>query len=75
MYKRQDKGRWVGAIAQDGLVLNSHVSDLKGWQSAASAIYGVQSIPAQFLLDKEGKIIAKNLRGEELSNKLAEILK
>lgn len=71
----QDKGRWVGAIAQDGLVWNSHVSDLKGWQSAASAIYGVQSIPAQFLLDKEGKIIAKNLRGEELSNKLAEILK
>jgi thiol-disulfide isomerase/thioredoxin len=51
----QDKGRWVGAIAQDGLVWKSHVSDLKGWQSAASAIYGVQSIPAQFLLDKEGK--------------------
>jgi thiol-disulfide isomerase/thioredoxin len=71
----QDKGRWIGAITQDGLVWKSHVSDLKGWQSAASAIYGVQSIPAQFLLDKEGRIIAKNLRGDQLSEKLSEILK
>jgi len=70
----QDKGRWVNAIAQDGLVWSSHVSDLKGWQSAPAAMYGVSSIPAQFLLDKEGRIIAKNLRGEELSRKLSELL-
>jgi len=70
----QDKGRWVNAIAQDGLVWPSHVSDLKGWQSAPAAMYGVNSIPAQFLLDKEGRIIAKNLRGEELSRKLSELL-
>ena len=70
----QDKGRWVNAISQDGLVWSSHVSDLKGWQSAPAAMYGVSSIPAQFLLDKEGRIIAKNLRGEELSRKLSELL-
>jgi alkyl hydroperoxide reductase subunit AhpC len=71
----QDKAKWISAIAQDGLVWKSHVSDLKGWQSQAAAKYGVQGIPAQFLLDKDGKIIAKNLRGEELSRRLAEVLK
>jgi thiol-disulfide isomerase/thioredoxin len=70
----QDKGRWEGAIAADNLTWASHVSDLKGWQSEPAAKYGVHSIPAQFLLDKEGRIIAKNLRGEELSRKLAELL-
>ncbi len=70
----QDKGRWVNAIAQDGLLWENHVSDLKGWQSVPAAMYGVSSIPAQFLLDKEGRIVAKNLRGEELSSKLAELL-
>jgi thiol-disulfide isomerase/thioredoxin len=71
----QDAGRWKGAIQQDGLLWPYHVSDLKGWQSEAARIYGVNSIPAQFLLDKTGKIVAKNLRGEELEQKLAEILK
>jgi thiol-disulfide isomerase/thioredoxin len=71
----QDAGRWKGAIQQDGLAWPYHVSDLKGWQSEAAHIYGVNGIPAQFLLDKEGKIIGKNLRGEQLEEKLAEILK
>lgn len=71
----QDKARWVSAIAQDGLLWENHVSDLKGWSAEPAAKYGVQSIPAQFLLDKDGKIIAKNLRGEELDRKLEEILK
>lgn len=71
----QDKNKWINAIAQDGLVWKDHVSDLKGWKSQAAATYGVASIPAQFLLDKEGKIIAKNLRGEDLDRKLAEVLK
>lgn len=70
----QEKDSWVKAIEKDGLAWN-HVSDLQFWNSAAAAAYGVQGIPATFLLDKEGKIIAKNLRGEELERKLAEILK
>ena len=70
----QEKDPWVKAIEKDGLTWN-HVSDLQFWNSAAAAAYGVQGIPATFLLDKEGKIIAKNLRGEELERKLTEILK
>jgi peroxiredoxin len=70
----QEKAPWVQAIEKDGLAWN-HVSDLQFWNSAAAAAYGVQGIPATFLLDKEGKIIAKNLRGEELERKLSEILK
>jgi peroxiredoxin len=70
----QEKDPWVKAIEKDGLSWN-HVSDLQFWNSAAAAAYGVQGIPATFLLDKEGKIIAKNLRGEDLERKLTEILK
>ena len=70
----QEKDPWVKAIEKDGLAWN-HVSDLQFWNSAAAAAYGVQGIPATFLLDKEGKIIAKKLRGEELERKLTEILK
>ena len=70
----QDKGKWEKAIAADGLIW-SHVSDLAGWNSVAGAAYGVKSIPQSFLLDPQGKIIAKNLRGEALAAKLAEVLK
>ncbi|MBF9220385.1 TlpA disulfide reductase family protein [Hymenobacter ruricola] len=70
----QDKGKWEKAIAADGLTWH-HVSDLAGWQSVAGAAYGVKSIPQSFLLDPQGKIIAKNLRGEALAAKLAEVLK
>lgn len=68
------KTDWERAIRNDNLPW-THVSDLKFWQSAAAQQYGVQAIPATFLLDKEGKIIAKNLRGEALEQKLEEILK
>ena len=71
----QNGDSWKAAIQQDGLAWPNHVSDLKGWQSEPARIYGVQGIPAQFLLDKDGKIIAKNLRGEQLEQKLAELLK
>jgi peroxiredoxin len=67
------KEDWVKAIADDQLTWN-HVSDLKFWQSEVAQKYGVQSIPFTLLLDKEGKIIAKNLRGEELAKKLAELM-
>ncbi len=70
----QTKDNWLRAIRNDHLTW-THVSDLKFWQSAAAQLYGVQAIPATFLLDKEGKIIAKNLRGEALEQKLEEILK
>ena len=60
-----NKDAWVNAIAKDGLAWENHVSDLGGWQSMAAAKYGVNSIPAPFLLDENGVIIAK---GEELRN-------
>ncbi|MBC7864419.1 MAG: AhpC/TSA family protein [Bacteroidia bacterium] len=69
----QEKSKWMQAIAADGLTWQ-HVSDLKGWGNAAGKIYGVQSIPFNLLLDKEGKIIAKGLRGAELDAVLAKIL-
>ena len=68
-----DKSKWEAAIAKDGLTW-SHVSDLIGWQNAAAKQYGVMSIPANFLLDKEGKIIGSGLRGEALVKKLEEVL-
>jgi peroxiredoxin len=71
----QNGDSWKAAIQQDGLIWPDHVSDLKGWQSEPARTYSVQSIPAQFLLDKDGKIIAKNLRGEQLEQKLYELLK
>ncbi len=64
-----NKSNWQQAIAKDGLTW-THISDLEGWQSKAAQLYGVQSIPANFLLDKDGKIIAKDLRGEMLEQKL-----
>ncbi|MFD2244802.1 TlpA disulfide reductase family protein [Pontibacter ruber] len=70
----QSKEKWVKAIADDKLTW-PHVSDLKGWESAAAQLYGVDAIPQTILLDKEGKIIAKNLRGAELEAKLASLLK
>lgn len=68
------KQAWVNAIAQDQLTWN-HVSDLKGWQSAVAPLYKVNSIPMTFLIDKEGKIIGKNLRGPALEQKLEELFK
>ena len=70
----EDKIAWQNAVLKDQLAWQ-HVSDLKGWRSSAAALYGVQSIPANFLLDPSGKIIAKDLRGEDLEKMLASILK
>lgn len=55
--------RWVNAIQQDGLSWEYHVSDLRKWESVAGRSYGVRSIPRTFLIDREGKIAAVNLRG------------
>ncbi len=69
------KETWVKTIEQDQLIWKSHVSDLKGWRSSAAQTYKVSSIPNTFLIDKEGKLIAKNLHGESLALKLQELLK
>lgn len=68
----KNKGAWVKAIEQDGLTW-THVSDLRGWDNKAALNYGVRSIPATFLIDAQGNVIAKNLRGKALENALAEI--
>lgn len=68
-----DAGRWKGAIARDSLTWY-HVSDLGGWGSQPAKLYKVSSIPATYLIDKEGRIIAKGLRGEQLKAKLEELL-
>lgn len=66
------KQDWLEAIKKDGLIWKNHVSELKGWSSSIVPIYGVQSIPFTVLIDKEGIILGKNLRGEELEKKIAE---
>jgi len=68
------KDAWIKAIHDDGLQDWPHVSELKWWQSSVVEQYAIQGIPANFLLDPEGRIIAKNLRGEELHEKLKELL-
>lgn len=67
------KEPWLGAIERDGLEWPNHVSDLKGWSNEVAKMYGVHSIPFSILLDKEGKIIGTNLRGEGLSYQLEQI--
>jgi thiol-disulfide isomerase/thioredoxin len=69
----QNKDAWIKAIEKDKLVWTSHVSDLKGWSSQAAALYGVNSIPTNFLIDAKGVIVAKNLRGAALENALARL--
>ena len=68
----KSKEEWVKAIADDQLSW-VHVSDLQFWQNTAARLYSVNSIPQTYLLDKEGKIIAKGLRSEQLAAKLSEL--
>jgi len=69
----QKKQDWLDAIKKDNLTW-THVSDLQYWSSAAAKLYAVNSIPANFLLDEKGAIIAKNLRGDDLHKKVMELL-
>ncbi|MBS0029151.1 TlpA family protein disulfide reductase [Chitinophaga sp. 2R12] len=66
------KDAWLKAIKDDGLEW-AHVSDLKGWKNEVAKEYNIRAVPSNFLIDKEGKIVAVDLRGEELTQKLAEI--
>ena len=68
------KEKWLKAIHDDNLTW-TQVSDLQYWKNAVAVQYGVQAIPQNYLLDPSGKIVGKNLRGEELDKKLAELLK
>jgi peroxiredoxin len=67
------RDQWVSAIAEDKLAW-TQVSDLQYWNTPAAKLYAVQAIPANFLLDETGKIIGKNLRGDDLYSKVNEIL-
>lgn len=68
------KQAWLDAIHKDGMPW-THVSDLKFWDNAVAKQYGIRAIPQNLLIDPEGKIIAKNLRADELQSKLDEIIK
>lgn len=70
----EDPNAWKAAILKDGLVWPNHVSDLMKWETPLIELYGFNSIPHTVLIDKTGKIIAKNLRGASLEQKLKEIL-
>jgi peroxiredoxin len=67
------KEAWTKGIQDDGLEKWIHVSDVKYWNSVVVPLYKIDSIPANYLLDKEGRIIASNLRGDALQRKLAEL--
>jgi peroxiredoxin len=67
------KANWLAAIQKDGLTWQ-HVSELKFWDGDVVKLYAIKSIPQNFLIDPDGKIIATNLRGEELTQKLEELL-
>lgn len=69
----KDRNAWIAAIQKDNLSWPNHVSDLKYWSSAAGKLYGISSIPATVLIGPDGKILARNLRGQQLENKLKEI--
>lgn len=68
-----DKTAWLKAIKHDHLIWRQ-VSDLKGWKNAVAQQYGIRAIPANILIDPKGIIIAHNLRGDKLNQKLAEVL-
>ncbi len=70
----KEKAGWLKAIKDDGLTW-THISDLKFWNSAAVPLYNIEGIPFNVLVNPQGKIIGSSLRGSELENKLAEVLK
>ncbi|CAG0949906.1 MAG: AhpC/TSA family protein [Bacteroidetes bacterium] len=71
--QQNPKEEWLQAIKQDGLIWKNHVSDMQGWNSPVVPLYDISGIPHTLLIDREGKIIGKNLRGEQLEAKLKEI--
>lgn len=72
--RENGKDAWLKAIKDDGLTW-TQVSDLKFWNNSVAVMYGIKAIPKNFLIDPAGKIVASDLRGDELDSKLAELLK
>jgi len=68
-------GAWIKAIEKDQLSWDYHVSDLQGWSSVPAAVYGVSSIPMNYLINEKGIIINKNLRGQDLLQALEKLAK
>lgn len=71
----KDMDKWKQAIKADNLTWKNHVCDFKFWQSPVVSLYNFNAIPTNVLIDREGKILAKNLRGEDLDKKLEEVFK
>lgn len=71
----RDKKSWTDAIKKDALEWDYHVSDLKYWQSEAAALYKITGIPMNYLVDADGIIIGKGLRGEAVAAALEELIK
>lgn len=69
-----NKAKWLAAIEKDGLIWEYHVSELKRFDTQSVVDYGVKGIPANFLVDAQGEVVAKNLRGHALGEKLSELL-
>jgi len=69
----KDAAKWKEAIAKDGLTW-THVSNLKFWEEPIAKQYHVEAIPATFILDASGKVVAQDLRGAELKAKIQELL-
>ncbi|EDM34738.1 thioredoxin family protein [Pedobacter sp. BAL39] len=68
------RGAWINAIKEDGLPW-TQVTDFRYWKGDVVKLYSVQYVPQNYLLDPEGKVIATNLRGEDLQRKLAKVFK
>lgn len=69
----QDKADWLAAVKRLNMTW-PQMSDLKGWECQGAKLYGVRGIPANFLIDQDGNIVAENLRGEGLINTLTALL-
>jgi peroxiredoxin len=70
----KDAKKWQRAIDQDGLIWPYHISDLRGWSSVATQLYGISSIPHAILIDKDGTVVATHLRGAQLEAELQRLL-
>ena len=71
----KNKSAWINAIQQDKLNWKEHVSDLKGWESIGAFTYQVKSIPQNFLIGSDGRIISKNLKGIALHQQIDKLIK
>ncbi len=69
------KEKWAEAIKKDNLSWEYHTSDLRGWLNAAAMLYSIRSVPTNYLIDADGVIVAKNLRGENLAKTLKKLKK